>query len=146
MLNSTYIFTKEMSDGAHFHCLWDSFMSHLSDFLCASILTIHHATQRSPNMISPAAAHGCTSGSSSGYFTALSSFSFFCSLTNIFHLCSAGRYLLCCTHGFVFFLTSFEYLLSLSLLLVVLSLRNPLASSFLLMDARIGGVGLSLVH
>ena len=45
----------------------------------------------------------------------------------------------------LFLLTLFEYLLSLSLLHVVLSLRNPLASSFLLLDVRMGGVGLSLV-
>jgi hypothetical protein len=45
----------------------------------------------------------------------------------------------------LFLLASFEYLLSLSLLPVVLALRNPLASSFLLLDTRMGGVSLSLV-
>ncbi len=95
------IFTKEMHDGAHFQCLWNSFMSCLSDFLCGSILAIHHATQRSPNPVGPAAACGCASGGSSGYFTALSPSSFLCSLANISHLCSAGRYLLYCVHGFV---------------------------------------------
>jgi hypothetical protein len=71
------IFTKEMRDGAHFCHLHNSFMSCLSDFLSDSILAIHHATQRSPNMISPAASCGCTSGGLSGYFIAPSSSSFF---------------------------------------------------------------------
>ncbi len=145
-INPAGIFTKEMRDGAHSHRLWDSFMSCLSDFLCNSIIAIHHTTQHSPNTISPAVDRGCTSGVSSGYFTALSSLSFFCILTYIYPTCAVRDDISFAVLMDLFLPTSFEYLLSLSLLPAVLSLRNPLAFSFLLLDARIGGVGLSLVH
>jgi hypothetical protein len=100
-INPADVFTKEMRDGAHFRCLRDSFMSRLSTFLNDSILEVHHASQRSPYMVSPAAERVCASGGSSGYFSALLSSSFFCSLENISHLCSAGHHLLRQTHGFV---------------------------------------------
>jgi hypothetical protein len=60
-LNPAAIFTKEMRNGAHFRQLQDSFISCLSDFLYDSILAVHHASQRSPNTIAPAAAPVCTS-------------------------------------------------------------------------------------
>jgi hypothetical protein len=100
-INPADIFTKEMRDGAHFRRLRDSFMSRLSDFLNDSILTVHHASQRGPTTVSPAAAPGRATQNSSGYFAALSSSSFFRNLENISHLCSAGRHLLRRFHGFV---------------------------------------------
>jgi hypothetical protein len=63
-INPADIFTKEMRDGAHFCRLRDSFMSRLSSFLNDSILKIHHTSQRSPNMVSPAAARVCVSDGS----------------------------------------------------------------------------------
>ena len=100
-INPADIFTKEMRDGMHFRRLRDSFMSRLSDFVRDSILVIHHASQRGPATITPAAALGRTVGDSSGYFSALSSSSFFRNLENISHLCSAGWHLLRRFHGFV---------------------------------------------
>ena len=100
-INPADIFTKEMRDGAHFRRLRDSFMSRLSDFLNDSILVVHHASQRAPTSVTPAAAPSRTVGTSSGYFTALSSSSLFRNLENISHLCSAGRHLLRRFHGFV---------------------------------------------
>jgi hypothetical protein len=77
-------------------------MSRLLDFICGSILAVHHASQRCPrNKIAPAAAVGSTSGGISGYFTALASSSFFRSLTNILHLSSAGQYLFWRAHAIV---------------------------------------------
>jgi hypothetical protein len=99
-LNPADIFTKEMCDGAHFRKLQDSFMSCLSEFLNESILAIHHASQRSSNMVAPAAAQVCTSGNSSGYLSALLSSSFFC-IKNNSNLCSAGWHILLCTHSIV---------------------------------------------
>ncbi len=55
-LNPAYIFTKEMRDGVHLRQLWDSFMTWLADFLNTSLLTIHHARQRSQNTVAPSAA------------------------------------------------------------------------------------------
>jgi hypothetical protein len=100
-INPADIFTKEMRDGAHFRCLRDSFMSRLSDFLNDSILAIHHASQRTPTTVTPAAASVQAVGGSLDYFTALSSSSIFRNLENICHLCSAGRHLFRCLHGFV---------------------------------------------
>jgi hypothetical protein len=54
--NPADIFTKEMRDGTHFWWLHNSFMSHLSDFLSASVLAIHHAQQHSSTSVAPAAA------------------------------------------------------------------------------------------
>jgi hypothetical protein len=95
------IFTKEMRNGMHSRCLWDSFMTRLSDFLNNSILAIHHASQRSLNMVTPAATWVHASGESLGYLYTLCSSSFFRSLENISHLCSAGWHLIHCAHGFV---------------------------------------------
>ena len=100
-INPADIFTKEMRDGVHFRRLRDSFMSHLSDFLNDLILAIHHASQRTPTTVTPAAAPVQAVGGSSGYFTALSSSSIFCNLKNISHLCSAGGNVLRRLHGFV---------------------------------------------
>ncbi len=55
-INPADIFTKEMRDGAHFRCVRDLFMSCLSDFLSESILAVHHASQRDPTLVTPAAA------------------------------------------------------------------------------------------
>jgi hypothetical protein len=41
-INPADIFTKEMREGAHFRCHWDSFISRLSDFVNDSLLAIHH--------------------------------------------------------------------------------------------------------
>jgi hypothetical protein len=100
-INPADIFTKEMRDGVHFRRLRDSFMSRLSDFLNDSILAIHHASQRTPTTVTPAAAPVQAVGGSSGYFTALSSSSIFRNLENISHLCSAGRHIFRRLHGFV---------------------------------------------
>jgi hypothetical protein len=140
-INPADIFTEEMRDGAHFRCVRDSFMSHLSDFLSDSILAVHHASQRSPTFITPAAARVSACGGSSGYLSALGSSSFFRTLENISHLCSAGRHLLRWAHGFVpahipetFFVMFHPKIF-------------PWESTFFfLLDARMGGVGLSLVH
>jgi hypothetical protein len=40
-LNLADIFTKEMRNGTHFQHLQDSFMSHLSDFVADTILTLY---------------------------------------------------------------------------------------------------------
>jgi hypothetical protein len=45
--NPADIFTKEMRNGIHFHCLHDSVMSHLSNFVNNSLLKTHHACQHS---------------------------------------------------------------------------------------------------
>ena len=100
-INPADIFTKEMRDGTHFRRVGDSFMSRLSDFLSDSILAVHHASQRSPTLVTPAAAHVSACGGFLGYFSALGSSSFFRTLENISHLCSAGRHLLRQAHGFV---------------------------------------------
>ncbi len=63
-LNPADIFTKEMQNGAHFRQLWDSFMSRLSEFLNNSIIVVHHASQRSPNMVAPMATQVCASRNS----------------------------------------------------------------------------------
>jgi len=76
-VNPADIFTKEMRNGAHFRRHRDSFMSRLSDFLCDSILVVHHAAHQTPNMVSPAAARVHVCGDSLGYFSALNSSSFF---------------------------------------------------------------------
>jgi hypothetical protein len=100
-INPADIFTKEMRDGAHFCHLQDSFMSRLSHFLTNSILAIHHASQHSPNTVTPAAARVCASSKSSGYLYALCSSPFFHSLKNISYLCTSGRHLIYCAHRFV---------------------------------------------
>ena len=76
-------------------------MSRLSDFLNDSILAIHHASQRTPTTVTPAAAPVQAVGGSLDYFTALSSSSIFRNLESISHLCSAGRHLFRRLHGFV---------------------------------------------
>jgi hypothetical protein len=100
-VNPADIFTKEMRNGVHFRHLEDFFMSRLSDFFNNSILAVHHASQHSPNMATPAAARFRASGKSLGYLYALCSSSYFRSLENISHLCSAGRHIIWCAHGFV---------------------------------------------
>jgi hypothetical protein len=91
-VNPANIFTKEMKDGTHFLRLRVSFMISLSDFMNDSLLHLHHACQRSPQ-VTPAAAlviiaSGCTS-----YMAALASNSFCRNLSNVSHLCSAGWHL-----------------------------------------------------
>ncbi len=92
-LNPSDIFTKEMRDGTHFRRLRDSFISHLSDFVNASLLTVHHARRSAPSPI-PAAAHAVLAAGPRSYFSALASSSFCRSLPAISHLSSAGRQLL----------------------------------------------------
>jgi hypothetical protein len=93
-INLADIFTKEMRDGAHFWRLPDSFMSCMSDFLCGSILALHHDSHASSDVWTPAAAPtSCAAAPFTGYLAALAASSFFRSLTNISYLCSAGRYL-----------------------------------------------------
>jgi hypothetical protein len=55
-INPADIFTKEMRNGSHFHHLWDSFMSRLSNFLQDSPLVVHHACQQVLKQLVPAAA------------------------------------------------------------------------------------------
>ena len=99
-INPSDIFTKKMSDGTHFRRLRDSFMSHLSDFLNASLLAVHHARRSAPSPI-PAAAHAVLAAGTRSYFSALASYSFSRSLPAISHLSSADRQLLRSLHGFV---------------------------------------------
>jgi hypothetical protein len=89
-INPADIFIKELRNGAHFRRVQDSFMSGLSDFLSDSILAVHHASERSPTTVTPAAARLSACGGFLGYFSALGSSSFFRTLENISHLCSAG--------------------------------------------------------
>jgi hypothetical protein len=100
-LNLANIFTKGMSDGTHFCCLHDSFMSRPSDFLHNSVLAIHHAPQSSPNITVPVAACVTLSSMGSSFITVLASSLFFRTLTNISHLSSAGCQLLRNLYGFV---------------------------------------------
>jgi hypothetical protein len=94
-------FSKEMSDGAHFRCLWDSFMSRLSNFINDSLLGIHHTNQQSPKQFIPSAAKAMSTVHPSSYFSALVSSSFCCTFTASSHLCSAGRQLLWNFQGYV---------------------------------------------
>jgi hypothetical protein len=75
-------------------------MIRLSDFVNDSLLDLHHACQRSPQVTLAAAlvslASGCTS-----YMAALASSSFCHTLSNVSHLCSAGRHLFRKYHSLV---------------------------------------------
>jgi hypothetical protein len=84
-INPADIFTKEMRDGAHFRCLWDSFMSCLSDFNNDSLLAIYHTNQLSPKQSVPSAAKAMLMVHTSSYFSALASSSFCCTFT-AFHI------------------------------------------------------------
>ncbi len=75
-INPANIFTKEMRNGTHFHHLCNTFMSHLSDFLSTSLLTVHHARLQTPYQILPAAAHVTLVNCASSYFMALALSSF----------------------------------------------------------------------
>jgi hypothetical protein len=88
-LNPADIFSKEMKDGAHFHCLRDLFMICLSDFVNDSLLELHHFRQWSQPITPMAAFVGLVSGHLS-YMAALTSYSFCHTLSNISHLCSLG--------------------------------------------------------
>ncbi len=88
-INPANIFTKEMKDGAHFRRLRDSFMISLSDFVNDSLLDLHHAHQRSPQ-VTPAAALVSLASGCTFYMAALASSSFCHTLSNISYLCSAG--------------------------------------------------------
>jgi hypothetical protein len=99
-INPLDIFTKEMRDGMHFHRLWDSFMSRLSDFVNASLLKVHHTRQADASSF-PAASHTVTAAGPLSYFAALASSSFCQSLPAISHLSSAGCQLLQSLQGFV---------------------------------------------
>jgi hypothetical protein len=90
--NPADIFTKEMKDSAHFCCLRDLFMIHLSDFMNDSLLELHHSHQRS-QPITPTAAFVCLVSGCSSYMAALASISFCRTLSNVSHLCSLGRHL-----------------------------------------------------
>jgi hypothetical protein len=99
-INPAEIFTKEMKDDAHFHCLRYFFMICLSDFVNDSLLDLHHTRQLSPQLTQAAAlvslASGCTS-----YMAARASSSFCHTLSNVSHLCSAGRHLFRKYHSLV---------------------------------------------
>jgi hypothetical protein len=82
-INTADIFTKEMRDSADFCCLWDSFMSHLSDFINSSLLAIHHTRQHSPNKVVPAAAQAMLMVHPPSYFSALGPSSFCQTFTSI---------------------------------------------------------------
>jgi hypothetical protein len=93
--------TKEMQDGTHCRRLRDSFMSHLSFFLYASVLAIHHAQQHSSRSVAPAAAWVSPSSGDSPFMGVLASSSSFRTVTNISYLLSAGRHLFQHLHGSV---------------------------------------------
>ncbi len=100
-INSADIFIKETKDGAHFRRLWDSFMSHFSDFINDSLLAIYHSNQCSPKQVVPSAAKAMLTVHPCSYFSALASSSFCRTFSAISHLCSAGRQLLRNFHGYV---------------------------------------------
>ncbi len=127
------------------------------------------ARLQTPNQILLAAARLTLVNCASSYSMAFASSSFCCTLTNISHLCSSGRQLLRGLHGFVppcliqFFwlflgyschllgVSSFSisFFPSINLVLVLgVHTREPTQFFvwFRLLDASIGGVGLSLVH
>jgi hypothetical protein len=99
-VNPTNIFTKEMKDSAHFCHLRDSFMICLSDFMNDSLLHLHHAHQRSPQ-VTPAAAFVSIASGCTSYMAAHASNSFCRTLSNVSHLCSAGRHLFLQHHHLV---------------------------------------------
>ncbi len=98
---SIMVLNKEMQDGTHCRWLRDSFMSHLSFFLYASVLAIHHAQQHSSHSVAPAAAWVSLSSGNSPFMSILASSSSFRTVTNISHLLSAGWHLFQRLHGFV---------------------------------------------
>jgi hypothetical protein len=99
-LNSSDIFTKKMRDGMHSWRLRDSFMSHLSNFVNASLLAVHHGPQSALSSV-PAAAHAVLAAGPLSYFSAPASSSFCQSLPAISHLSSAGCQLIQFLYGFV---------------------------------------------
>ncbi len=100
-INPADIFTKEMHDGVHFCCLWDSFMSWLSDFLNTSLLETHHARQQSKQLDALSMAWVALASSASSYFCALAINSFCQLVTAMSHLSNAGCQLLCGLYGFI---------------------------------------------
>ncbi len=83
--NPADIFTKEMCNGTHFHCLCDSFMCRLSDFVTTSLLKTHHARQSSHflNNLAPLVAWVVLTAGTSLYFLALVSNTFCRSVTTV---------------------------------------------------------------
>ncbi len=100
-INLADIFTKEMRNRTHFCCLWDSFMSRLSDFLNTLLLHSHHESQQSQHSVAPSAAWVTIASGSSSYLSALAANIFCRTVTAMSHLSSAGRQLLCSLHGFI---------------------------------------------
>ncbi len=92
---------KKCRMAPNFQPLCDSFMSHLSNFLSASVLTIHHTWQHSSQSVAPASACVSLSSDDSPFMGILASSSFFLTVTNISHLLSAGQHLFWHLHGFI---------------------------------------------
>jgi hypothetical protein len=90
-VNPADIFTKGMKDRAHFWCLWDSFISRLSDFNTSALLVVHYAWKLPSTNIILAAARAVIESGSSSYFLALASSSFCHTYTTMSHLSSAGN-------------------------------------------------------
>jgi hypothetical protein len=90
--NPADIFTKEMCNGAHFHCLGDSFMCCLSNFVTTFLLETHHPRQSSHflNNLAPLAAWVVLTAGASLSFLALVSNKFCCLVTTMSHLSSLG--------------------------------------------------------
>jgi hypothetical protein len=100
-INPADIFTKEMRKGTHCCCLWDSFMSWLSDFLNTSLLHSHHAHQQSQHSVAPSAAWVTIASGRSSYLSALAANTFCWTVTAMSHLSSAGHQLLHGLYGFI---------------------------------------------
>jgi hypothetical protein len=89
--NPADIFTKEMRNGVHSHCLRDSFMCPLSGLLKTSLLEAHHAHQCSHQSVTPLVAWVSIASDASSYFSTLAANTFCWSITAMSHLFSAGR-------------------------------------------------------
>ena len=144
--NLADIFTKEMRDGSHFWCLRNSFMCHLMDFLSALVLAIHHAWQQSSHSVTPATARGSLSSLLSQLTIYGCPCLFFLFLDSHQHLPFVKCWLI---SPLVVIMALFPYLSSNVFSALIRQIccaifRSPL-TFFHLLDARMGGVSLSLV-
>ncbi len=154
-VNPADIFTKEMRNGAHFRHLQDSFTTRLLDFVDDSILAIHHALQCSPKLslqqlLLHAAPRAVYQAITPPFLLLLSS-----AVLQINHICAVHVATSFDVLIRLHHLTSFDILCSLffacnaCILLSLLPMGFcPTKSThfFLLLDTRMGGVGLSLVR
>ncbi len=159
--NPADIATKEMHNGIHFHRLWDSFLSQLSDFLSTSLLEVHHVRQQSQNKVSCLATHVFNSFGASSYIMTLTSNTFCWLVTAISYILSADCHILSRSFGLVpsgliWSLVMQDFLVAICWFLYyfashlpkLFNLENPPCLAFLSdvpLDAWMGGVCLSVV-